>query len=669
MIEDILDDLIKSDKPFHGYNKKKHSATGGLNSKYREKLNRETGSNLKAPVTESKPTGKDAARKRSFCARMSGNKGPTSKDGKLTPKGAALKRWKCSKGENMNQLEKLGIKIGTQSLIDDSVNKSTQEYDPSLQVVRKGLGLSPRDVLEQQLSKGGVSMQMPKKVRVSPHADAELDEDDKWEKQCREEEAKADAEFEKEHHDNPSVGSHGEQFHSDADGVDYTISEVDREFGRNSRPFKSKATRDTYIGDDQGEKRYTYKSDLDEIADLVKAKYTKRTGSPGHYKYEYGSSSSETPKKKLLVEYVRMRDSIAYGNLKYPKAEDRDRAYKQAVRAWDSASQEERMEANKQAEKNRKDESKKSETSLFLKAIGACDDLISKAGKACKADPVEEMANNARTIKKEKMSKKQMLTIANLHENSNEVAERKKTQKAENPCWDGYKRKPGTKKFEEGSCVKKSELDDLLEDISKSKYDYNKDGKLDDHEKDHKKIEEKVGLKKKGFIKSQGQGGVVFDFGPLTGNPMADQATALLNRHGDPVQINNAKYQQEGYEKALNNFVTKGEKEFMVEHGQPFGEFNKESKEMLDKGMDEQVLEAFKKGQLDNSASTPAVTNKHNDVQIGVGSEIIKATSETDAALIEMMKAQGMDLSAMQSMDGVADCSTGGAVKVVAGLE
>jgi hypothetical protein len=30
---------------------------------------------------------------------MSGNEGATSKDGKLTPKGAALKRWKCNKNE------------------------------------------------------------------------------------------------------------------------------------------------------------------------------------------------------------------------------------------------------------------------------------------------------------------------------------------------------------------------------------------------------------------------------------------------------------------------------------------------------------------------------------------------------------------------------------------
>ena len=85
----------KSDKPFSGYNKNRHARSGGLNAKFREKYNRETGSNLQAPVTESNPTGKRAARRRSFCARMSGVKGPTSKDGKLTPKGAALKRWKC----------------------------------------------------------------------------------------------------------------------------------------------------------------------------------------------------------------------------------------------------------------------------------------------------------------------------------------------------------------------------------------------------------------------------------------------------------------------------------------------------------------------------------------------------------------------------------------------
>lgn len=82
-------------KPFIGYNAKKHARTGGLNASFREKYNRETGSNLKAPVTEKNPSEADAKRRKSFCARMAGVKGPTSKDGKLTPKGASLKRWRC----------------------------------------------------------------------------------------------------------------------------------------------------------------------------------------------------------------------------------------------------------------------------------------------------------------------------------------------------------------------------------------------------------------------------------------------------------------------------------------------------------------------------------------------------------------------------------------------
>ena len=71
------------------------SKKGGLTAKGRAKYNRATGSNLKAPVTEKNPTGKRAARRKSFCARMKGVKGPTSKNGKLTRKELALKRWRC----------------------------------------------------------------------------------------------------------------------------------------------------------------------------------------------------------------------------------------------------------------------------------------------------------------------------------------------------------------------------------------------------------------------------------------------------------------------------------------------------------------------------------------------------------------------------------------------
>ena len=75
------------------------SKKGGLTAKGRAKYNRATGSNLQAPVTEDKPTGKRAARRKSFCKRMEGmKKKRTSKKTANDPNSRinkALKRWKC----------------------------------------------------------------------------------------------------------------------------------------------------------------------------------------------------------------------------------------------------------------------------------------------------------------------------------------------------------------------------------------------------------------------------------------------------------------------------------------------------------------------------------------------------------------------------------------------
>ena len=72
------------------------SKKGGLTAKGRAKYNRATGSNLQAPGTEKNPTGKRAARRKSFCARMSGMPGPLKdKKGRPTRKALALKRWRC----------------------------------------------------------------------------------------------------------------------------------------------------------------------------------------------------------------------------------------------------------------------------------------------------------------------------------------------------------------------------------------------------------------------------------------------------------------------------------------------------------------------------------------------------------------------------------------------
>ena len=71
------------------------SAKGGLSDSGRNRINNKTGSNVKPPVTESRPTGRRKARKKSFCARFRGMKGAMEKNGKPTRKALALRRWKC----------------------------------------------------------------------------------------------------------------------------------------------------------------------------------------------------------------------------------------------------------------------------------------------------------------------------------------------------------------------------------------------------------------------------------------------------------------------------------------------------------------------------------------------------------------------------------------------
>ena len=73
-------------KTVKGGHKLPVSKGAGLTAKGRAAINRETGSNLKAPAPNPKSKS-DKARKKSFCAR---SKGWTGERGK-----AARKRWKC----------------------------------------------------------------------------------------------------------------------------------------------------------------------------------------------------------------------------------------------------------------------------------------------------------------------------------------------------------------------------------------------------------------------------------------------------------------------------------------------------------------------------------------------------------------------------------------------
>jgi len=94
-----------------------HDKTNGLSQKAVNAYRHEhPGSKLQTAVT-TKPSklkagSKAAKRRKSFCARMSGNKGPMKKpNGKPTPKALALRRWNCESVEEMQQMILEGEKM------------------------------------------------------------------------------------------------------------------------------------------------------------------------------------------------------------------------------------------------------------------------------------------------------------------------------------------------------------------------------------------------------------------------------------------------------------------------------------------------------------------------------------------------------------------------------
>jgi len=88
----------------------KQDKTDGMSPKAVKAYRRENpGSKLKTAVTkkpsELKAGSKDAKRRKSFCARMSGNKGPMKDEkGRPTPKAKALSRWNCESVEQTVQM-------------------------------------------------------------------------------------------------------------------------------------------------------------------------------------------------------------------------------------------------------------------------------------------------------------------------------------------------------------------------------------------------------------------------------------------------------------------------------------------------------------------------------------------------------------------------------------
>jgi hypothetical protein len=95
-LEDVSDEELYETAAWR--RKEGKNPTGGLNAKGIASYRRENpGSKLKRAVTgKVKPGSKAAKRRKSFCARMGGMKGPMKKpNGEPTRKALALRKWKC----------------------------------------------------------------------------------------------------------------------------------------------------------------------------------------------------------------------------------------------------------------------------------------------------------------------------------------------------------------------------------------------------------------------------------------------------------------------------------------------------------------------------------------------------------------------------------------------
>ena len=168
-------------------------------------------------------------------------------------------------------------------------------------------------------------------------------------------------------------------------------------------------------------------------------------------------------------------------------------------------------------------------------------------------------------------------------------------------------------------------------------------------------------VNKGAHVIARGPGGVQFEFGMITGNPIADRGTAILNECQDPTQAGIAKGQRQAYKRALGEWCEKG----APMEGQT-GQVNSEWADQFNTPVDEQMKKAQAAGALNENPyqSAPAgdggtfENNRFSDTEIVVGGKVVKATSETDVAMIKAM--QG-NITA-QSHGVIADLTGGGVI-------
>lgn len=154
---------------------------------------------------------------------------------------------------------------------------------------------------------------------------------------------------------------------------------------------------------------------------------------------------------------------------------------------------------------------------------------------------------------------------------------------------------------------------------------------------------------KSAVIAKSGPGGVIFDFGDKTGNPMADNFSELLNQFSEPAQTAVANFQAKQMSKSLYDYVEMGEHKY-TDHVMK----KSEPDEYADKSTDDIIKALAEKGELDCSehGSGPGIHVKgdFNKSRMQLNGEEIVAQSETDAAVLDMHKGMFPSQNQIDSM-------------------
>ena len=155
------------------------------------------------------------------------------------------------------------------------------------------------------------------------------------------------------------------------------------------------------------------------------------------------------------------------------------------------------------------------------------------------------------------------------------------------------------------------------------------------------------------FVKAAGKGGVLFDFGNITGNPVADNYNSILKDNTDPTQESIREGQIEEYDQALREYVSKGNEKYSQDHNivEPDGVNVAESG-------------AGSSGLIDK-AETIDYREQFHGTALNIGGENVKAQSETDAYVLKQHEHLFKSDMNIVGNDQIIDASSGGSSVVL----